>query len=91
MHTISINLYTFGELAPEVQKKVVERERYLNVDDSFWYESIIEDWTEQLERRGFEPRTHAVSHDYLFAEVGFSYSSWQSPLTRPRISRLKRW
>ena len=54
MHTISINLYTFEELAPAVQKKVVERERYLNVDDSWWYEPIIEDWTEELEHRGFE-------------------------------------
>jgi hypothetical protein len=54
MHTISINLYTFEELAPEVQKKVVERERYINVDDAYWYEPIIEDWTKELERRGFE-------------------------------------
>jgi hypothetical protein len=54
MQTISINLYTFGELAPEVQKKVVERERSINVDDSFWYEPIIEDNTEQLEQLGFE-------------------------------------
>jgi hypothetical protein len=54
MHTLSINLYTFEELAPEVQKKVIERERYINVDTSFWYEPIIEDWTEELERRGFE-------------------------------------
>jgi hypothetical protein len=54
MHTISINLYTFEELAPAVQKKVVERERYLNVDDSYWYEPIIEDYTEALEKLGFE-------------------------------------
>src|SRR5919202_1250224 len=54
MHTISLTLYTFEELAPEVQKKVVERERYINVDDAYWYELIIEDWTEELERRGFE-------------------------------------
>ena len=53
MQTISINLYTFEELAPEVQQKVVERERSVNVDDSFWYEPIIQDWTEQLEQRGF--------------------------------------
>jgi hypothetical protein len=54
MHPISINLYTFGELAPEVQRKVVEHERYINVEDHFWYEPIIEDWTEQLEQLGFE-------------------------------------
>jgi hypothetical protein len=54
MHTISINLYPFEELAPTVQKKVVERERSINVDDAFWYEPIIEDWSEELEQRGFE-------------------------------------
>ena len=54
MHTISINLYTFEELAPEVQRTVIERERYFNVDDSWWYKPIIEDWTAQLEQHGFE-------------------------------------
>jgi len=54
MDTISVNLYTFGELTPEVQKQVIERERYINVETSFWYEPIIEDWTEQLEKFGFE-------------------------------------
>src|SRR5947209_17753759 len=54
MQSISINLYTFEELAPAAQKKVVERERFINVDDAFWYEPIIEDWTEELEHRGFE-------------------------------------
>ena len=54
MHTVSVNLYAFEELAPEVQRKVVERERFINTDDSYWYEPIIEDWTKELEQRGFE-------------------------------------
>jgi hypothetical protein len=54
MHTISINLYRFEELAPEVQRTVIERERSINVDDAFWYEPIIKDGTEELEHRGFE-------------------------------------
>jgi hypothetical protein len=54
MHIISINLDTFGELAPAAQQKVVEREQYINVDDAFWYEPIIEEWSEELHRRGFE-------------------------------------
>src|SRR5207302_5709017 len=53
MHTVSVNLYAFEELAPEVQRKVVERERFINTDDSYWYEPIIRDWTEQLEKLGF--------------------------------------
>ena len=54
MHTVSINLSIFEELAPAVQKKVVERERFINVEDAYWYESIIEQWTEELQQRGFE-------------------------------------
>ena len=54
MHTISINLYTFGELTPAAQQKVIERDRFITVDDPFWYEPIIEEWTEELHRRGFE-------------------------------------
>ena len=54
MHTVSVNLYAFDELAPEVQRKVVERERFINIDDSSWYEPIIGDWTEELQQRGFE-------------------------------------
>ena len=54
MHTISVNLYTFEELAPQVQQKVVTRESSINVEDHFWYEPIIKDSTEHLEKRGFE-------------------------------------
>jgi hypothetical protein len=54
MQTISVNLSTFEELASEAQKKVIECERFINVDDDFWYEPIIEDYAEQLERLGFE-------------------------------------
>ena len=54
MHTISINLYTFEELAPAAQQKVIERDRFITVDDPFWYEPIIEEWTEELQHRGFE-------------------------------------
>jgi hypothetical protein len=33
---------------------MVEREPFINVEDAYWYEPIIEDWTEQLEQLGFE-------------------------------------
>src|SRR5712691_2045147 len=36
MHTVSVNLYAFGELASEVQRKVVERERFINIEDAYW-------------------------------------------------------
>jgi hypothetical protein len=54
MHTVSVNLYAFEELMPWVQRKVVERERFINVEDAYWYEPIIGDWTEELQQSGFE-------------------------------------
>jgi hypothetical protein len=54
MHTIAVNLYTFEELAPQMQQQVVERESSINIEDAYWYEPIIEDWTQQLENLGFE-------------------------------------
>lgn len=53
MKTVQIEIFTFEELAPEIQKKVVENNRYLNVDFFDWYHSIIDDWTEKLEKLGF--------------------------------------
>lgn len=54
MQTIVLHLYSFEELAPQVQQQVIERERSINVDDGYWYEPIIEEWTEELQHRGFE-------------------------------------
>ena len=53
MKTVQIELFTFEELAPEVQKKVIEDNRYLNVEYFDWYHSIIEEWTAKLEEAGY--------------------------------------
>lgn len=38
MQTKTIELYEFEELPEEVQAKVLDNERYINVEDSFWYD-----------------------------------------------------
>ncbi len=53
MKTVQIELFTFEELAPEIQKKVVENNRYMNVEYFDWYHSIIEEWTAKLEEAGY--------------------------------------
>ena len=53
MKTVQIELFTFEELTPEVQKKVIEDNRYLNVEYFDWYHSIIEEWTAKLEEAGY--------------------------------------
>jgi hypothetical protein len=54
MHTVSVNLYTFDELAPKVQQNVVDCEIAINVEDHCWYSPIIKDSTRHLQSLGFE-------------------------------------
>ena len=53
MKTVQIELFTFEELTPEVQKKVIEDNRYMNVEFFDWYHLIIENWTGKLEEAGY--------------------------------------
>jgi hypothetical protein len=54
MKTIELKLYKFDELSEEVQAKVIEKNRDINVHDD-WHEFIIEDWiNEEIPSRGFE-------------------------------------
>ena len=43
----------FNELSPAIQQRALDEYRYINVDDTDWYESTIECWTEKLEAMGF--------------------------------------
>ncbi len=43
MRTIRTKVYKFNELSKDIQQKVIENNYNINVDDSYWYESIIED------------------------------------------------
>lgn len=52
MKTISLNLYAFDELTPDVQKKVLEKERSINVDYD-WSEYLQEEFTRKLEESGY--------------------------------------
>lgn len=38
MKTKTINLYSFNELSDEAKEKVLDNNRYINVEDSFWYD-----------------------------------------------------
>ena len=53
MKTIELKLYKFDELSEEVQAKVIEKNRDINIHDD-WHEFIIEDWiNEEMPSRGF--------------------------------------
>jgi hypothetical protein len=52
--TIEVKLYTFDELSDEVKEKVLDEYRYVNVDYDGWYDFVVEDWEEKLEKLGYE-------------------------------------
>lgn len=54
MKTKTITLYEYDELPDEIKAKVLENERYINVDDSNWSKWTLEEWEEKLEAMGFD-------------------------------------
>ena len=53
MKTIKVKLYEFSELENEIQKKVIEENRYINVDDD-WYKYILKEFENtELKNNGF--------------------------------------
>lgn len=53
MRTVTTILYTFEELSEQAQKKAIEDHRYINVDNDHWYEWIIDNFKEKLEKLGY--------------------------------------
>lgn len=54
MKTVELKLYKFDELSKEVQEKVIQNNRDINVYDD-WHDWIIEDWiNEYIPKRGFD-------------------------------------
>lgn len=64
MKTIEINVYKFKELDKQTQEKVIENYRYINVENTFWYECIKEDFN----RLGLEIRSFDLDRG-SFAEI----------------------
>lgn len=53
MRTETIEVYKFEELSEEVQKKVIEKNQDVEVDNDYWHDNTIENWKEKLEELGF--------------------------------------
>jgi len=49
-----LSVFTFDELTPEVQEKVLNKHRDWNVQFHDWADYIIEDWKDRLDEIGFE-------------------------------------
>ena len=57
MRTIETKLYTFEELSEEAKQRAIEKNRYFNVEDSFWHECVYETFKDQAEEAGFSIAT----------------------------------
>lgn len=56
MKTVEIKLYKFDELSKEVQDKVLNKNRDINIDDD-WHEFVTDDWMEEIiPSKGFNPK-----------------------------------
>jgi hypothetical protein len=64
MKTIEINVYKFEELDKQTKEKVIDNNRYINVEDTFWYDFIKEDFI----RLGLEIRSFDLDRG-SFAEI----------------------
>jgi len=49
-----LSVFTFDELAPEVQEKVLEKHRHWHTEFGDWDQFVIEDWQTRLDEIGFE-------------------------------------
>lgn len=56
MKTVEFKVYKFDELSKEVQDKVINKNRDINVDDD-WHEFVTDDWMEEIiPSKGFNPK-----------------------------------
>lgn len=59
--TKTTKVYTIRELSEGAQERAIEKHRDINTFDSFWYESLYEDYLpEQARAKGFELKTQRV-------------------------------
>lgn len=52
--TKTIKMYKFSELSEEVQDKLIEKNRIIEVDNDWWYDYIIEEFSERMAKIGFK-------------------------------------
>jgi Lhr-like helicase len=57
MKTIEIKVYKFEELDKQTKEKVIDNYRYINVEDTFWYDFIQDDFN----RLGLEIENFDIS------------------------------
>ena len=66
MKTIEIKVYKFKELDKQTREKVIDNYRYINVEDTFWYDWIKDDFN----RLGLEIQEFDLDRNTATIEIG---------------------
>ena len=66
MKTIEIKVYKFKELDKQTKEKVIDNYRYINVEDTFWYDWIKDDFN----RLGLEIQEFDLDRNTATIEIG---------------------
>lgn len=99
IETKEVGIYTFSELPDCLQEQIIEKRRYWEVEDNFWYESTLDWWKDKLQTMGFEDPDIWFSGFYSQGD-GASFTAWcdhQKILNtlficnEQNIRDLKRW
>lgn len=53
MKTKTYNVYNWDELPEEAKQKALEKYRYMEVEYNDWYEFILDEWKDKLDKIGF--------------------------------------
>lgn len=89
MRTEQINIYTFDELSESAKQKALEKRRYWNVQDTFWYECTY-DWFKEtypqyndceISFSGFSSQGDGASFTFLLDSAYFE--KWVEGLEIP--------
>ena len=63
MRTKTIEIFNFEELTKEIQDKVLDDNRTINVDTDYWYEYFLEDFVIETNKLGFEINQEDITFD----------------------------
>jgi hypothetical protein len=80
MKTEQVKVYNFSELSKEVQEKVIDKHREINIDWNDWYEFEYEGFHEELEKVGLSCES--------FCFDLYDRSFW---MTNPKIEDIKKF
>jgi hypothetical protein len=80
MRKAEFEVYKFEELPEKVQKTLIDKNRYTEIEDTCWNEFILDDATETLELLGFSDVKIRFSGFYSQGDGASFIGEWKFPV-----------